>query len=267
MTTAIELDRSDEQVPVLRLNRPERLNALTHEMLDQLQDALAELGSDERARCIVLTGAGRGFCAGVDIGQSAERSSSPEQRSPARRLRKQEHFAATIAAVRACRLPVVAAVNGPAAGAGMALALASDVRVGSSTARFLIGAPRLGLSAGECGISWLLPRLIGAARAAEIMLTNREISSDEAFTIGLVTEVTEPELVLAAAHRVAVAISANSPFGVELTKKAMIAALDLPFAAAVELENRTQLLALQTADSLEAHQAFLAKRPPRWRGV
>ena len=161
---------------------------------------------------------------------------------------------------------MIAAVNGPAAGAGMALALASDIRIAAQGARFLIGAPRLALSAGECGISWLLPRIIGSGRAFQIMLTNREIPAAEAAEIGLVSQLTEPEDLVAAALAVAAEITRNSPFGVTMTKKAAWAALDLSFDAAVELENRTQMLALATDDSAEAHQAFLEKRAPRWRG-
>ena len=249
---------------VLRLSRPERLNALTHEMLDELTAALREAAASDQARAVVLTGAGRAFCAGVDIAGSAERGKS--ERSPASRYVRQEHFADTIRSVRGCRLPVIAAVNGPAAGAGMALALTSDIRIAARDARFLIGAPRLALSAGECGMSWLLPRIIGPGRAFEVMLTNREISAAEAAEIGLVTQLTSPGELVTAALAVAAEIARNSPFGVTMTKKAAWAALDLSFDAAVELENRTQMLALATDDSAEAHQAFLEKRAPQWRG-
>ena len=190
---------------------PTGSNALTHEMLDELTAGLREAVSSEQARAVVLTGAGRAFCAGVDIAGAAERGRS--EPSPARRYVRQEHFADTIRSVRNCRLPVIAAVNGPAAGAGMALALASDIRIAAHGARFLIGAPRLALSAGECGISWLLPRIIGPGRAFEIMLTNREIPAAEAAEIGLVTQLTEPENLIAATLAVAAEIARNSPFG------------------------------------------------------
>jgi enoyl-CoA hydratase len=262
--TSVQVEWPDAATAVLRLSRPDRLNALTHEMLDELTAGLREAAASEQARAVILTGAGRAFCAGVDIAGAAERGRS--EPSPARRYVRQEHFADTIRSVRNCRLPVIAAVNGPAAGAGMALALASDIRIAAHGARFLIGAPRLALSAGECGISWLLPRIIGPGRAFEIMLTNREIPASQAAEIGLVTQLTEPDDLVPAALAVAVEIARNSPFGVTMTKKAAWAALDLSFDAAVELENRTQMLALATDDSAEAHQAFLEKRAPRWQG-
>jgi enoyl-CoA hydratase len=262
--TSVQVEWPVPTTAVLRLCRPGRLNALTHEMLDELMIGLREVAASEQVRAVILTGAGRAFCAGVDIAGAAERGQS--ERSPARRYVRQEHFADTIKSLRNCRLPVIAAVNGAAAGAGMALALASDIRIAAHGARFLIGAPRLALSAGECGISWLLPRIIGPGRAFEIMLTNREIPAPQAADIGLVTQLTEPANLIATALAVAAEIARNSPFGVTMTKKAAWAALDLSFDAAVELENRTQMLALATDDSAEAHQAFLEKRPPRWRG-
>lgn len=263
--TAIELDWATPDVALIRLARPERLNALTHEMLDELIDALAVAAGTPGARAIVLTGAGRGFCAGVDIAGSHERSQG-QGRSPAIRYWNQEHFAATMRAIRECRLPVVAAINGPVAGAGLAMALTCDVRLAAPTARFLIGAPRLALSAGECGISWLLPRIIGAGRAAEIMLTNREISVDEALATGLVTSVSDAGSLVPDAQATAARIAANSPFGVAMTKKLFWSALDQDYRSAVEVENRTQILATLTDDSAEGRIAFLERRSPQWQG-
>lgn len=262
---AVEIEWPRPEVAVLTLNRPERLNALTHEMLDELAQAVEQVAGSSSSRAIVLTGAGRGFCAGVDIAGAEERGHG-DGRSPAVRYWHQEHFAATVRTLRDCRLPIVAAVNGPAAGAGMALALTCDVRVAAPAARFLIGAPRLALSAGECGISWLLPRLVGSGRASEIMLTNRDVYAEEALAIGLVSAVTSESALLPEALAMVERIIANSPFGVAMTKKLSWSALDEDYATAVEMENRTQMLAVQTEDSGEAHRAFLERRAPLWKG-
>jgi enoyl-CoA hydratase len=263
--SAVLVDWPSDEIAVIKLHRPERLNALTHEMLDEIQLALADVASTPGGRAAVLTGSGRGFCAGVDIAGAAERGRAAGG-SPAVRYAAQEHFASTVKAIRDCPLPVVAAVNGPAAGAGLALSLACDVRIASMTSRFLIGAPRLALSAGECGISWLLPRIIGSGRAFEIMLTNRQVLAGEALAIGLVSRLVEDADVEAAALEAASMICVNSPFGVAMTKKAAWSALELDFDAAIELENRTQMLAVLTEDSTEAHHAFLERREPRWKG-
>src|SRR4051795_6802305 len=172
-------DRPDG-VRILRLNRPERLNALTPDMIDGLT---AAMDGPPGCRAILLTGMGRGFCAGVDIAGADERQRG---RSNADAIVMQERFAGMVLAVARTPVPVVAAINGPVAGAGLAVALATDIRIASRSARFIIGAPSIGLSAGECGISYFLPRLVGLGRAAEIMITNRHVGADEAAAIGLV---------------------------------------------------------------------------------
>jgi enoyl-CoA hydratase len=171
-----------------------------------------------------------------------------------------------ITAVRSVPQAVIAAVNGPAAGAGFAIALASDIRVASSSARFHVGAVRIGLSGGECGMSYLLPRHVGVARAAEILLTGRPVDAAEAERIGLVARVVADEDLAPAAHRIADAVAANSPYSTWMTKRAIWSNLDADFAGAVELENRTQVLASLTGDSREAIEAFAEKRDPLFTG-
>jgi len=262
----ILLDWPAPQVARIHLNRPDRLNALLPEMVVQLRERLLALDAEvEGCRVVVLTGSGRGFCAGLDLVAAVERNgvatSIPEH------LRSQEHFAGMIQAIRSIRQPVIAAVNGPAAGAGMGLALAADIRLATPDAQFHVAAVKIGLSAGECGISYFLPRLIGAGRAFEVMLTGRPVKADEAERIGLVTRVVPDDELQGAALETAAAIIANSPFGIWMTKTLMYPNLDADsLDEAIALENRTQILAVTTGDSREAMSAFVDKRKPQYRG-
>ena len=252
-------------VALVTLNRPHHLNALTLGMVDQIASTVHELGRQPGCRAIVVTGAGRGFCAGLDIGDFLDRTGD-RPRGSAERLDSQERFAGMVRAVRAVAPPVIAAVNGPAAGAGLGLALAADVRLAAPSARFHVAAVKIGLSAGECGISYHLPRYVGTSRALEIMLTGRPVDAGEAERIGLVSRVVPGEDLLHEALAVADAICANSPFAVRMTKQVTWANLGASFDQAIELENRTQVLAVQTADSREAMVAFTEKRPPVFTG-
>lgn len=260
MTDLLMEDREDG-VRVLRLNRPERLNALTPEMVTGIADQVAGATGH---RAVLITGNGRGFCAGVDIAGSDERQRG---RSNAEAFLMQERFARMVLAVVRAPCPVVSAVNGPAAGAGLALALASDIRLAARSARFLIGAPRIGLSAGECGISYFLPRLIGTGRAAQWMFTNRTVGAPEALDLGLVTTVADDDALAAAADETLAAVVALSPFGQKMTKQIYRRNADAPSVeAALDLENRTQILANATEDAAEARAAFLEKRSAVWTG-
>jgi enoyl-CoA hydratase len=157
--------------------------------------------------------------------------------------------------------------TGPVVGAGLAIALASDIRLAATTAKFLIGAPNIGLSAGECGITYFLPRIIGLGRAAEIMLTNRPVLADEAHALGLVTTLTDPGELATAVDRTVAAVTAYSPFGQRMTQQVYRSTIDWPsLEAALEIENRTQILANGSEDAAEARRAFLEKRRPVWTG-
>ena len=253
-------------VALLRLNRPERLNALSQDMVAAIPEALTTVAADRTCRVIVLTGAGRGFCAGLDL-QATTSSVDGFGRGPARMLEGQERFSSMIATLRSLRQPVIAAVNGPAAGAGLALALGSDIRIAARSARFHVAAVKLGLSGGECGMSYLLPRQIGSARAFELLLTGRPFDADEAERIGLVARVVPDSELLEAAFETAAAIVANSPLAVWLTKQVVWSNLDAAsFESAIELENRTQVLASTSRDSAEAMRAFVEKRPAVFSG-
>lgn len=179
----------------------------------------------------------------------------------------QRRWAAGIAAFRRTSVPVIAAVNGPAAGAGMALALAADIRIAAPEARFNAAFVRIGLTGRDCGISWLLPRIVGLGHASEILLTGRLVDTAEAVRIGLVNDVVHAEALLEPALVRAELIAANTPFGVRLTKEILQANVDAPsLEAAIELENRSQVLATRTEDMPEALVAFREKRPPVWTG-
>lgn len=262
------IDRAHPGVAIIRLNRPAKLNSLTMATMRALHAALDEIISEPSVRVIVLTGEGRGFCAGLDLiatmGEEVEAGRC--QRTVVEWMQVQELFASAISKLRSGGKPVIAAVNGAAVGAGMGLALAADVRIASATASFHVGAVRIGLTGGECGISYHLPRHVGASRAFELMLTGRPVGADEAARIGLVSEVAEGADLIAKALQMADLMMRNSPYSIRHTKQLMWANLDAPsLDAALTLENHTQVLALVTQDFQEAVKAFSEKRTPVFR--
>jgi len=257
------VDRPREGIAVVTLNRPGRLNALTFGMFDELARLAAEIGSDDGVRVLVLTGAGRGFCAGLDL---ADAGRLPDM-TAARFLDGQESWSRAITSFRRLPKPVIAAVNGPAAGAGFSLALAADIRIAAPAARFNAAFIKIGLTGGDCGSSWMLPRIVGLGHAYEILLTGRLVEADEAARIGLVNRVVPAADLVASAVEMAELIAANSPLGVRLTKQMVQVNVDAPsLEAAVELENRNQALAAGTQDMVEAFTAFREKRPPAFTG-
>lgn len=266
--STVRTDSPAEGVTLLTLDRPERLNAMNAELIEDLHDALDAAGADPACRVIVLTGAGRGFCAGLDLTGYGTPSSAPAQGEgrPQAGLRVQQQIAALVPRMRSLRQPVIAAVNGAASGGGLALALASDVRVAAESAKFNVAFVRIGLSGCDIGVSWMLPRLIGASKAFELLLTGRLINAAEADRIGLVSRVVPDGEVVDAALAIAAEIAANSPFGVWMTKEVMWSNLETPsLHAGIDLENRTQILATMTEDHREALAAFMEKRPPQFR--
>lgn len=251
-------------VGVVTLCRPDAANAMTVPMVDALRAELARIGADRAIRVVVLAAQGKVFCAGLDL---KEIRGEDAPRDPIAFMDLQERFAGLMQDVAQARFPVIAAIGGAAVGAGMGLALAADVRVVAPTARFLVGAVKIGLSAGECGISYHLPRLIGAGRAFEIMLTGRPVGAEEAVAIGLASAA-KPD-VAAMDHAIALArtIAENSDYAIKHTKQVMRANVDAPsLAGAIALENHVQCVALLTQDFREACAAFEEKRPPRFAG-
>ncbi|MCE4267511.1 enoyl-CoA hydratase/isomerase family protein [Rhodococcus sp. MS16] len=250
-------------VVLATLSRPERMNAITFEMFDEFIALQNEVDADPAARVLVLTGAGRGFCAGLDLDEAATLPDMPA----ADMLAGQEHWAASISGFRTMNTPVIAAVNGAAAGAGMGLALAADIRVASDSVKFNAAFVKIGLSGGDVGTSWALPRIVGLSRSSEILLTGRFVDAAESERIGLVSRVVPIDQLLEAAYEIADAIASNSPFGMRLTKKVLNENVDAPsLGAALAVENRNQVLATRTADMREALASFREKRTPVFIG-
>src|SRR5438874_13109254 len=178
----------------LTLNRPEQLNAMTSELCEALHEELRRTAADRSCRAVILTGAGRGFCAGLDLGGYGAAPGNDGSDEPRDRLANQQHMSRLILELRALPQPVIAAVNGPAAGFGLALALGSDIRYASHDAVFRAAFVNIGVSNCDMGTSWLLPRLVGASRSHELMLTGRRVAAEEALRIGLVADSVEPDV-------------------------------------------------------------------------
>ena len=249
LPSTLEFDRPRDGVVVVRLNRPQRLNAINEAMQSELAQTLHDLAMDRTVHAVVLTGAGRGFCSGVDVRDFGP--SMPEAEAPALdRMRFQETMAALAEAVRVLPQPVVAAVNGPCVGAGFALCLAADIRICSTAATFGNGAILLGLSGAEMGMSYHLPRIVGTSVAADWMLTGRTVSAAEADRRGLVSEVVEPDRLDERALELAALIADLAPLGAQLTKRALQVNTDAPsLASALDLENRNQVISHATDEA------------------
>jgi enoyl-CoA hydratase len=259
------LDWPVPQVALVTLNRPERLNAITVAMYDELDDTVARLAADRSTRVVVLTGAGRGFCAGQDLKDLGADPSSSELGPVQYGLDWQSRVSETVRRIHRMPQPVIAAVNGPASGAGLSIALAADTRVASRSARFNAAFVRIGLSGCDMGTSYFLPRIVGPTAATELMYTGRLVDADEALRIGLVLRIVDDGTVVDEAVAIAEAILANSPFGVAMTKQVLWQNIDASsLDAAMALENRTQILASMTEDAREAERAFLGKRAPEF---
>lgn len=249
-------------IVVVTLNRPEKYNAMTNTMFVELEQLAWGIETEDTCRVVILTGAGKAFCSGYDL---ADADDLPGLGALGM-LDQQERAARALSAIRGLRVPVIAAVNGAAAGGGLALALAADIRIASSTAKFNAAFVRIGLSAGDLGTSWLLTRLIGPAKTSEIAFTGRLVGATEAAELGLVNSLSADD-VLGDALSLAEQIVENSPGGVELSKRALQSNLEVgSYAAALELENRGQALLTRSPDMTEALSAFKEKRPPVFQG-
>ncbi|KRB76133.1 enoyl-CoA hydratase [Nocardioides sp. Root190] len=259
----ITLEEATPGVVVLTLNRPERYNAMTNQMFVELERAMLDLNEEDSLRVLVLTGAGSAFCAGYDLADA----DGLADLGAIGMLNQQERAARSLLSVRTIRVPVIAAVDGPAAGGGLALALQADIRIASPEARFNAAFVKIGLTAGDLGTSWLLTRLVGPAVTSEICFTGRMVFAAEAARIGLVNTVSEPGKLMEDALELAGQMVANSPGGVQLSKRALHANMEIgSYAAALELENRGQALLTRSTDMPEALAAFKEKRKPVFKG-
>jgi enoyl-CoA hydratase len=265
MTDILLSERVAEHVELLTLNRPDELNAMNSELCEALHRELERLASDRSCRAIVLTGAGRGFCAGLDLRGYGEAPGNDGTDDARDRLGNQEHMSRLVLRLRATPQPVIAAINGPAAGFGLALALASDIRFAASSAVLRVAFINIGVSNCDMATSWLLPRLVGAARANELMLTGRRFDAAEAERIGLVADTVDDDALFDRALEAAGQIAAWAPWAIRLTKQGMWAALEIPSEqAAVEYEDRQQIMATHGIALGEAVSAFLEKREARF---
>ena len=261
----VRVDDPSPGVRVITLDRPHRLNAMSGELISDLHRAIDDAAAEEECRVVVITGAGRGFCAGLDLKDPPSFRRGTANVSPQARMHVQQAIAALVPKLRNLRQPVIAAVNGPASGGGLALALASDIRIAAASATFNAAFVRIGLSGCDIGVSWLLPRLIGAGRSHELLLTGRLVDAAEADRIGLVNRVVPDGAVLDAALATAAEITANSPMGVWMTKEVAWSQLEVgSLQAGIDLENRTQIMTTFTRDHHEQVTAFLTKRPPHY---
>ena len=262
MYETLRVDREDH-LTWLTLNRPDALNALDPVMVRELRQLLWDLPEDHQTRVLVMRGAGRAFCAGLDL--KAHASSPSVGGGVPAGLRAQRTISELVQLMRRAPQPIIAAVHGPACGGGFALALAADVRIAGASARMNAAFIRLGLSACDVGVSYFLPRLVGASVAAELLLTGNFIDAARAERTGLVSRVVPDEELEAAARAMAQDMLRNAPLALRLTKECYRHALDAgSLEAVIAMEDRNQVLAAGTADFREGVAAFLQKRPPRF---
>ncbi|CCK26827.1 2-ketocyclohexanecarboxyl-CoA hydrolase [Streptomyces davaonensis JCM 4913] len=250
-------------VATVTLARPEKLNALTFGAYADLRDLLAELSRERAVRALVLAGEGRGFCSGGDVDEIIGETLSMDT---AQLLDFNRMTGQVVRAIRECPFPVIAAIHGVAAGAGAVLALASDFRVADPTARFAFLFTRVGLSGGDMGAAYLLPRVVGLGHATRLLMLGEPVHAPEAERIGLISELTEEGGADEAAATLARRLSEGPALAYAQTKALLTAELDMPLAAAVEMDAATQALLMTGEDYAEFHKAFTAKRPPKWKG-
>ncbi|MEU6037322.1 enoyl-CoA hydratase [Actinomadura sp. NPDC047616] len=261
------IDKPRPHVALLTLNRPERMNAMAFDVMVPFRDALREVGADNDVRVVVVTGAGRGFCSGADLESPGRVPGIDGLTVPTIALRSMELLDEVVRTLRGLHQPVIAAVNGPAIGGGMCLALAADVRIAADTATFRAAGINNGLTASELGLSYLLPRAIGASRAFEIMLSGRDVDAAEADRIGLVSRTVPGDKLLDACYELAERVAGFSRPGVELTKRMLWSSLDAAsLHAHMDHEGLAQLFVrLTTRNFEEAVQARRENRPPDFR--
>jgi enoyl-CoA hydratase len=244
-------------IAVLTLNHPEKLNALNYGLVQELHAAIDRIGADNDCRVVVLTGAGRGFCSGLDLTDPNPPEAGGGTEFPRSGMRWQERIADLTARLHRLRQPVLAAVNGAAYGGGFGIALACDIRVASETASFCTQFIKLGIGGCDIGVSYTLPRIIGAGPAFDLILTARAVDADEALRLGLVSRLSRDSAVLDSAMEIAETLCGYGKFGLESTKQVMWANLDAPsLQTALHLENRSQILAAAGGIMGEASEAF-----------
>ena len=261
----VRIETPAPHVRLLTLDRPNALNALNWAMVAAIHEALDEVASDEDCRVAVLTGAGRGFCSGLDLKEMGRFPGAGEHRQVVVGTGGQEFIAKIPVHMRDTPQILIAAVNGPAYGGGLCVALGCDLRIASHSARFCSAFIRTGLSGTDIGVTYLLPRLIGAARAFDMIVTGRDVDAAEAERMGLVSRVVPDDELVPSAVELASLIAGYSRTGLVLTKEVMWHNLDNPsITSAIAMENRNQNIASRTAEIQEYMKAFQEKRPARY---
>jgi enoyl-CoA hydratase/carnithine racemase len=249
-------------VATITFNRPDRLNALTFDVYDELRHTFRAVDDDRTVRAVVVTGAGRAFCSGGDVRDIIGPLLSRDYRGL---LEFTRMTCDLVLAIRQCRRPVVAALNGATAGAGAVIAAACDIRIAAASAKIAFLFTKVGLSGADMGAAWLLPRIVGSGHAAALLMTGDFITAEEAFRIGLYNRVVPDGEVLAAATAFAAQLGQGPAFALEITKDALNREASMDLHTALEAEARIQASLMTHADFREAYDAFVARRPPRFR--
>jgi 2-(1,2-epoxy-1,2-dihydrophenyl)acetyl-CoA isomerase len=261
VSDTVLLDVADG-VATITLNRPDGMNALTVEAKLALNEAVSSVATDDAVRAVVLTGSGRAFCVGQDL---REHAALLEANDPAPLATVREHYNPLVTAIATMPKPVIAAINGTAAGAGLGIACACDFRIGASGARYTTAFAGIGLTA-DSGLSWSLPRIVGGGRAAALLLLAEPFTTEQALEMGLLNAVVPPEQVLPAAQELAARLAAGPTAAYDCIKQSLAFAASSSFVEALAKEDELQTRAGATSDHTGAVQSFLAKQPPVFHG-
>ena len=253
----------NEGVGLIRLNRPQRLNALTFEIYQKLSDFFVELQRDDQVRAVVLTGEGRAFCSGGDVEDIIGELFSRDMKGL---LEFTRVTGALIQNMRQLRTPLIGAINGVAVGAGAVMSIACDIRIASERAKFGFIFPQVGLCGADMGATYLLPKIVGLGQASELLFTGEIIKADRALEIGLVNRVYPPERCLEEAMTLAKTLAQGPAFAHSMTKQMLEAEAQMTLAQAIEAEAQAQAICMQHPDFKEAHDAWKEKRAPRFEG-
>jgi enoyl-CoA hydratase len=263
MADLVIVDKPQPHTSVVTLNRPERLNAMSIDLVIELDEALEQVGNDNDTYVVVLTGAGRGFCSGLDLKDYGVIPNIDGLQVGRIAQRSMRYYSQLISRMRRMPQPVLAAINGAAYGGGMCLSLAAEMRIAAESAEFNSTGIVNGLTSTELGASWLLPRLIGAAHSNDLLLTGRRVGADEALRMGLVSRVLPDDELLPEVLALAARMCEFSPYGLQMTKEIIWVNLENPsLEAAIEIEDRNQLMLGFTENLPEAIRAFDRKRSP-----
>ncbi|MDT4950325.1 MAG: hypothetical protein QOJ37_2920 [Pseudonocardiales bacterium] len=255
--------RKADGIATVTLDRPEKLNPLTFESYADLRDLLAELPHHQDVRVLIIRGEGRGFCGGGDVNEIIGELITMEPRDL---MRFTKMTGDVIRAMRECPIPIITAIHGIAAGAGAVVALASDFRVVGTSGKFAFLFTKVGLSGGDMGAAYLLPRVVGLGRASDLLMLGGTIDSATADRYGLASRLVADDELDAAVNELAQALAAGPTLAIAQTKSLLTRELDMPLASAMELDAMTQALLMTTRDHTEFHTAFNEKRAPRWEG-